>query len=462
MTSRSILTLTIASFFSSVAALSQAGDSAPAKPSPPASAIENWFSQDYMLGDWGGLRTDLADNGVEFEFFYLGSLPSNLSGGIREGTVYQHALLLALDLDTEKLGGWKGGRFHASGVWLEGDPFSATYVGDLNKTNLVDFPSGFRLWELTYQQELFDNTLLIKAGLMSVDRDFILPEFYNSLASINFLNQTFFYPTLAFNLWDIPGFPSGSHALPSTPYNSAGALVRWQPCESFYAQAAIYDGYPDVGASGTRVSLSGDEGALMYYELGFRVNQGKDATGLPGSYKIGGYYHTDEFFDVYDTIASLFGLTPAPTTHDGNYGGYLLAEQTLYREHQKDDPAKQGLVGFVRFSGAPADRNLTQFGVDGGLVYKGLFPSRDYDTLGLAASYLEMSSDIRSAQRAANRVLPGAFVVADYEGVIELSYKLQIAAWWTLQPSLQYVIHPGGSKGIADAWVLGAQTTLRF
>lgn len=432
-------------------------------PTPPASCIEHWFSQDYMLGDWGGLRTDLADHGAEFEFFYLGSLPSNLSGGIREGSVYQHALLLALDLDTAKLGLWKGGHLHASGVWLEGDPFSETYVGDLNKTNLVDFPAAFRLWELTFEQRFFDDTLAIKAGLMSVDRDFIVPELYNSLSSINFLNQTFFFPTLAFNLYDIPGFPPGSHALPSTPYSSLGALIKWQPIEQFYMQAAVYDGNPDLGPSGTRWDLSRDQGALLYYELGLRVNQGTDSTGLPGSYKIGGWYHTDDFFDVYDTIASAFRLTRGPTTHGGNYGGYFLAEQTLYREASaKNDPAAQGLVGFFRLSAAPSDRNLTQFGVDGGFVYKGLVPSRDYDTLGLAFSYLQMSNDIRRAQRDANRVAPGTFVVADYEGVVELNYKLQLAAWWTLQPSLQYVIHPGGSKAIADAWVLGVQTTLRF
>jgi porin len=34
---------------------------------------------------------------------------------------------------------------------------------------------------------------------------------------------------------------------------------------------------------------------------------------------------------------------------------------------------------FLRFEGAPADRNLADFGVDGGLVYKGLIPSRDWD-----------------------------------------------------------------------------------
>jgi len=52
--------------------------------------------------------------------------------------------------------------------------------------------------------------------------------------------------------------------------------------------------------------------------------------------------------------------------------------------------------------------------------------------------------------------------LADYEGVIEASYKAQMAAWWTLQVSLQRVFHPGGSGALPNATVLIFQTTVRF
>ena len=130
----------------------------------------------------------------------------------------------------------------------------------------------------------------------------------------------------------------------------------------------------------------------------------------------------------------------------------------------------QGLVGFFRVATAPKDRNLAQFGIDGGLLYKGLIPSRDWDTLGIAGSYMEISDDLSRAQRGINRTLagfgaPSAFTkLADYEAVIEVSYKAQLTAWWTLQPSVQRVIHPGGRvlADIPDAWVFILQTTLRF
>lgn len=103
--------------------------------------------------------------------------------------------------------------------------------------------------------------------------------------------------------------------------------------------------------------------------------------------------------------------------------------------------------------------------MDGGLVYKGLIPTRNYDTIALAASYLKISDDIRTGQEAVNGVVPGFYptdALKDYEAVVELSYKAQMTAWWTMQVDVQRAIHPGGSAAIPDAWVFILASTLRF
>jgi porin len=459
-------------------ALSSARAGSPVPPTEPEqkSRLERFAEQDYLLGDWDGWRTKLSEHGVDFEFFYAASLPSNLSGGIKTGTLYQGALLMTLDLNSDKLLGYHGGTFHVGSLWLNGSkPFSDNYVGDLNKVNLIDFPNSFRLWELWYQQKLANDKLTFKLGDMVVDHDFIVPEYYNSLASINFLNQTFFYPTMAFNVYDVPGFPPQHHGLPSTPFAAPGALLRWDASPKLYAQAAVYAGAPDQTPSGTRFNLSEAEGALSYYEVGYLPNHGTNDTGLGGSYKLGAWFHTGDFDDVGEGLINAAFLSAGGSgipvhLHHYNYGGYFLGEQQLYREVGKEDPAQQGLVGFFRASIAPKDRNLAEYGIDGGVVYKGLLPHRDWDTLGLAASYLRISDDIRDAQHNVNLFSqsmggPRAFSrLADYEGVIELSYKAQLTAWWTLQPSVQRVFHPGGGVGAAipDAWIFIAQTTVRF
>lgn len=444
----------------------------PEQPQAAKSPLMSWLEGDYLFGDWRGLRTDLAKRGVDFEFFYIGSLPSNLSGGLETGTEYQGALLSTLGLRSEELLGYHGGNLYLSTIWLNGsENFSNEHIGDLNKVNLTDFTNMYRLWEFWYSQKLLSDKLTIKAGIMSVDRDFIVPEYYNSLASINFLNQTFFYPTLAFNLYDIPGFPTGRHSLPSTPYGAAGLFARFAPSDRSYVQAAVYDGNPDDSEHGANVRLSGDEGALFYAESGVRWDVRASTADLPGSLKAGGFYHTDEFYDVYEgasfAIANAVGASPAaPHKVSGNYGGYLLAEQYLWLESGKSDPAMQGGLAFFRLAAAPEDRNLTEFGVDGGLVFKGLVADRDWDTLSFGMSYLKISDDIRDAVRDANTAYGTIFKLPDYEGLLELSYKAQMTAWWTVQPSVQWVIHPGGYTDLAnqpgDAFAFILQSTLRF
>jgi porin len=425
--------------------------------------LTTWLTQDYMLGDWGGQRPKLSQKGVDFEFLYFSAVPTNLGGGLNTGSVYEGALLATFDLDFEKLADFHGGRFHASGLWIHGQNFSRNFIGDNNVVSLIDLTESCRLWELWYEQKIWQDKISIKFGQLSIDRDFVMPELYSTMGSINFLNQTFFYPTMAFNVYDRPFFPVENHALASTPYATPGIRVRFDPIPEFYVQAAVYGGNPDRTYNGTRFNLSEDAGALSYFEMGYRHRMKPGDQGLPGSYKIGGYYHTDNY-SANEVLLSVFGLPNGGVTYDGNYGIYALGEQTLYREVGPEDPAQQGLIGFVRGCYAPPDRNLYEWSVDGGLVYRGAIPGRDFDTLGLAGSYMAVSDDIRRVQGIINNFAPGSLPKGDYEAVIELNYKAQLAAWMTLQTSVQRVFHPGGhlAEEIPDAWVLIVQTGLRF
>ena len=62
--------------------------------------------------------------------------------------------------------------------------------------------------------------------------------------------------------------------------------------------------------------------------------------------------------------------------------------------------------------------------------------------------------------------------IRDYEAAIELTYQVQLAQDWSLQPDLQYIIHPGGhvsnpldpsgTSPIPNATVIGVRTILKF
>lgn len=434
---------------------------------PPKSSLMKFLEQDYLLGTWGGGRTWLSERGTDFEFVWFGAVPSNVKGGISTGTEWEGALLMMLNLDSQKLLGYHGGTFGASSLWIHNTrEFSPTHIGDFNKVSLLDFPDALRLWELYYEQKFLSDKVSLKFGQLAIDRDFILPEFYNSLAGITFLNQTFFFPTLAFNVWDVAGLPPGHHALASTPYGAPGVRLRVDPTERWVMQVGAYDGLPELKDAGVRINLNDEEGALIYFELGYRLNQAKGDTGLKGNLKLGGYYHTDDFQDINQATLAAFLGAGAIRQYSGNYGFYFLADQQLYQEVGRDDPASQGLVGFFRVAGAPPDRNLAQFGIDGGLVYKGLIPGRDWDTLGLAGSYLGISDDLADAFATVEAVAGVNLPNPDYEAAVELSYKAQLTAWWTLQPSIQYTFHPGGRTDPFqvpdDSLAVILMTTLRF
>jgi porin len=126
----------------------------------------------------------------------------------------------------------------------------------------------------------------------------------------------------------------------------------------------------------------------------------------------------------------------------------------------------------MRVVAAPADRNLIDIYLDAGMTYKGLFDSRPDDTVGLGVAYGRVSPRATAFDRDVVNLTGQAMPVRDYEAVVELCYQMKLADNWSLQPNLQYVVHPGGhvpdpldpsgTNAIRDALVFGIRTMLRF
>jgi len=57
-------------------------------------------------------------------------------------------------------------------------------------------------------------------------------------------------------------------------------------------------------------------------------------------------------------------------------------------------------------------------------------------------------------------VIPGP--IPDYEMTVEVTYQIVLAPWWSVQPDFQYIFHPGGSKALKDAVVVGLRTQIAF
>lgn len=75
-----------------------------------ASANE-FYSQDrqWLLGDWGGNRQQLEQQGYKFTASIMSQAASNISGGFNDNTTVENAgqLTLGANFDLSKIAGWK-------------------------------------------------------------------------------------------------------------------------------------------------------------------------------------------------------------------------------------------------------------------------------------------------------------------------------------------------------------------
>ena len=68
----------------------------------------DFWSRSYLTGDWGGLRSKLADRGVQFDSNLTQIYQGVASGGTNRTGRYSGSLDMVLKLDSQKLGLWPG------------------------------------------------------------------------------------------------------------------------------------------------------------------------------------------------------------------------------------------------------------------------------------------------------------------------------------------------------------------
>lgn len=421
----------------------------------PSGGAEGFWERDHLLGDLGGLRSQVEAAGIKLGLQEQSEVLGNPTGGVHQGAIYEGATQMTLTLDLEKLVGLPGGTFFASAYQIHGRGLSADNLHNLNVVSGIEAQRTTRLFELWYEQSLFGDKASVRIGQMAADQEFITTQ-YGGL----FINSGFGWPTLAAS-----DLLEGG---PAYPLATPGVRFKVQPTEAVTALLGVFNGNPLDNGSGT--SFRVDQGVFVIGELQYSINQGDGATGLPGTYKIGAWYNSNAFPDQFLASDGLPLADPAssgqPRMRWNNWSIYAVADQLVYRVAGTKD---QGLGVFARLMGAPGDRNLLNFFANAGVTYKGLIPGREDDTIGLAIAYAKIGG-AASRFDTSSQFFSGSWVpVRRNETVLELTYQYQAAGWWTLQPDFQYVFNPGGGVAkpdgtgrIGDAAVLGLRTTIVF
>ncbi|MCX8255682.1 MAG: carbohydrate porin [Beijerinckiaceae bacterium] len=409
------------------------------------------------FGDPGSIRATLDKKGIDYSFTYIADLLGNTSGGVKQGATYEGRLDMNLDVDLEKLVGFKNGAIHVEAFEINGRGLTGNNTMDLFTTSGIEAYPSAKLYEAWYEHKLDDGKLFVRIGQLAADT-----EFFISQTATLFVNSSYGFPAILAN-----DLPSGG---PAYPLATPGARVKYAPNDNWTFLAAIFNGdpagpfvpgqnafLPQVrDGSGTLFRLQ--DAPLIFTEAQYAYNQGKDAKGLPGTIKVGYVHHFGDFQD--QTVPS--SIYRVQRGDDFAYG---IIDQTIYRKPGTDD---QGASVFVRVSGSPNDVNLIDFYADAGVSYKGLIPGRPDDTAGISGAYAHISNDVSTQD-----ILAGnAPLIRDYSGLIEATYQYVVAPGFSLQPDFQYLFHPG-AHGVAipnlaynvpihDAAVFGLRATIHY
>ena len=232
---------------------------------------------------------------------------------------------------------------------------------------------------------------------------------------------------------------SNNIAVANFPVAAPGFRVKWEPTENLYFMAEISDGDPGKNEDGINLKLTSSK--VSFYELGYHFGDQEESRTMPGTYKLGCWYHSDKFDDVRDTDEN-----DDPLKHDDNYGIYFIADQMLI-----PGEGKRGLGAFFQIGGVPDDRNEVDFYVGGGLHYQGIIPTREDDILGLAVAHASISEDLRDVEKRDS-----------HETAVELTYRAQISPWLGIQPGVQTIFNPGADPSLDNAWVSIVRFEINF
>ena len=400
-----------------------------------------------MTGDWGGARSDLETLGISPRAHFTSESAGNTSGGEEQTVRSTEQIDFGADFDLQRLLHIPNAKIQLTMTDRFGRSLSADAIGNqFAVQELYGAGQNFRLAELNYQQDFLEHTLAIEVGWSPLG-----DQFAGISAFCNFQNGIICGHNNAMT------DNSGAHNFPTAQW---GVRIKLQATPDFYATAGVYQVNPNEGNAdnGWNLSFHGT-GIIVPVEVGWTTAIGSGQ--LPGTYKIGAYYNTSTSPDVFTDVNGLpAGLTGEPfEQHDGRAGGYIMTDQMVYRE---GPGSARGLtLGAMVGVGDTATDKYSYFWMAGG-HYQGTFPGRDNDLIAFMFAYAKTNPRLTSYQEDRDIVAPGSVGIQSHESIAEVDYGALIAPWLLIRPNLQYVMNPGGTGRIPNAFVIGLTAKITF
>jgi porin len=138
----------------------------------------DWWDSGELTGDWGGLRNTFYEDGVNIFANYTNNIAGNPAGGKSAGFTYCDNIAFGLELDLEKIIGWKGGHLTVSGLNRDGSNLSEKNIGNQFTVQQVFGGSAVMFYALYLDQKLWEDKISVKIGRFATGDDFASSPIY--------------------------------------------------------------------------------------------------------------------------------------------------------------------------------------------------------------------------------------------------------------------------------------------
>ncbi|QDH17979.1 carbohydrate porin [Swingsia samuiensis] len=406
-----------------------------------------------MIPVWGRLNKKLNRYGVGLVVDYTSESALALNGGHSGDAGYAHQIGVELDLDWEKLIGWKGFKTHTVMVNRAGHNLATDFRDySLNGFQEIFGGGGNVGVHLVYvygTQDLYNKRIQISAGKMPVNIDFA-----NSPLFCTFMNKS--------NCGIPKSLTKGAAGYATYPGSTWGARIRYWMLHGFYMQAGLYGVNPGLNTNrydrtGFNMSVNRYTGVYIPYEIGFIPSFGPHK--LVGHYKFGVAYDSSSYRDVYyDSYGQPAALTGEPYRWTrGKVQMWLEGDQMLIRNGWGP---LHGLYALAGWTHNQSENGPYSEQIYAGIVNRGMFKSRPKDTFGIEWSRTFASEKIKATQwiqhnKGIESLSGNATYPQSYVMTFEVTYNIHVWSGVSIQPDYQHIWRPNLQKNYKDIDALG-------
>ena len=359
-------------------------DDVPAKSSgilPLPDYSGNFAKRSYLLGDFGGKRTEWAKKGFTFDIDYNQYFQAVTDGGADTGSEYGGTIDYNINIDFDRMGLIPGGLLQMRAVSRYGrsvNDISGSLIPvntDATHPTTSSMDEDVALWlpVINYTQFLSEKFAL---GFGKYDTYDSSNEFAGGRGRSQWWNQNLNMPV--------------SPAL-IIPYSVLGANALVMPNPNLTITGMVATSTDTSNSSGFDAL---DDGLFAILSITYQYHLGE----LPGGFTLMPGYGWDGNFKEINGRINIDEGQLKPTTEDdtwfvsADFWQYLWVEgdsnQAVDINNGRQD--LQGVGVFSRVQFADSDTNPLDYGISGGINAKGLIPGRDNDAMGIAFNYTKL------------------------------------------------------------------------